>query len=154
MEFDEDNGSQAKPIVPTVVGDEAPSQVIRTMGIGHILPQETPQVQVIEEGSKATLEETPQGKSSSPPQEQDVSGAQAPIQEQDEVPQHPEQDQGKAQPNGMSPSLRPKIKLKEVVKIKNKRLSLRKQRENKFDPHHEEFNQVKKNLKRRDNKRH
>ena len=32
-------------IVPTVVGDEAPSQAIRTMGIGHILPQETPHVQ-------------------------------------------------------------------------------------------------------------
>ena len=94
MEFDEDNGSQAKQIVPSVVGDEAPSQVIRTMGIGHILPQETPQVKVIEEGVRAPLEEPPQGKSSSPPQEQDASGAQAPIQEQDEVPQAPEQDQG------------------------------------------------------------
>ena len=103
MEFDEDNGSQAKQIVPSVVGDEAPSQVIRTMGIGHILPQETPQVQVIEEGVRAPLEEPPQGKSSSPPQEQDASGAQAPIQEQDEVPQAPEQDQGQAQPNGDEP---------------------------------------------------
>ena len=37
--FDEDNDSQAKKIVPNVVGDEAPSQVIRTMGIGHLLPQ-------------------------------------------------------------------------------------------------------------------
>src|SRR4051812_36734507 len=36
VEFDEDNGSQAKTIVPTVVGDEAHSQVIRTIGIGHI----------------------------------------------------------------------------------------------------------------------
>ena len=50
VEFDEDNGSQAKPIVPSVVGDEAPSQVIRTMGICHILPQETPQVQVTKNG--------------------------------------------------------------------------------------------------------
>ena len=90
MEFYEDNGSQAKQIVPSVVGDEAPSQVIRTMGIGRILPQETPQVQVIEEGARAPLEETPQGNSSSPPQEQDASGAQAPIQEQDEVPQAPD----------------------------------------------------------------
>ena len=49
VEFDEDNGSQAKQIVPSVVDDEAPSQVIRTMGIGHILPQKTPQVQVGEE---------------------------------------------------------------------------------------------------------
>src|SRR3954469_16399320 len=47
VEFDEDNSSQAKQIVPSFVGDEAPSQVIRTMGIGHILSQETPQVQVI-----------------------------------------------------------------------------------------------------------
>src|SRR3954469_22460861 len=94
VEFDEDNGSQAKKIVPSVVGDEDPSQVKRTMGIGHILPQETPQVQVIEEGSRSPLVETSQGKSSSPPQEQDASGAQAPIQEQHEVPQPPEQDQG------------------------------------------------------------
>ena len=72
VEFDEDNGSQAKQIVPSVVGDEAPSQVIRTMGIGHILPQETPQVQVIEEGVRAPLVDSPQGKSSSPPQEQDA----------------------------------------------------------------------------------
>src|ERR1043165_10169389 len=99
VEFDEDNGSQAKPIVPSVVGDEAPSRVIRTMGIGHILPQETPQVQVIKEGVRAPLEDSPQRKSSSPPQEQDVSGAQAPIQEQEEVPQATEKDQGQAQPN-------------------------------------------------------
>ena len=49
MEFDEDNGSRVEQIVPSVVGDEAPSQAIRTMGIGHILPKETPQVQVEEE---------------------------------------------------------------------------------------------------------
>src|SRR3954465_12272902 len=103
VEFDEDNGSQAKQIVPSVVGDEAPSQVIRTMGIGHILPQETPQVQAIEEGARAPLEESPQGKSSSPPRGQDASGAQAPIQEQDEVPQASEQDQGQAQPNDDEP---------------------------------------------------
>src|SRR3954465_12376780 len=97
------NGSQAKPIVPSVVGDEAPSQVIRTMGIGHILQQETPQVQVIEEGVRAPLEDPPQGKSPSPPQGQDASGAQAPIQEQDEVPQATEQDKWQAQSNGDEP---------------------------------------------------
>src|SRR3954467_11896862 len=73
------------------------------MGIGHILPQETPQVQVIEEGVRAPLKDSPQGKSSPPPQEQDVSGAQAPIQEQEEVPQATEQDQGQAQSNGDEP---------------------------------------------------
>jgi len=73
VEFDEDNSSQAKQIVPSVVGDEAPSQVIRTMGIGHILPQETYQVQVSEEGVRAPLVDSPQGKSSSPPQVQEVA---------------------------------------------------------------------------------
>ena len=34
---------------------------------------------------------------------QDALGAQAPIQEQDEVPQAPEQDLGQAQPNGDEP---------------------------------------------------
>ena len=72
------------------------------MGIGHILPQETPQVQVIE-GVRAPLEESPQGKSSSPPQGQDASGSQEPIQEQDEVPQASEQDQGQSQPNDDDP---------------------------------------------------
>ena len=105
VEFDEDNGSQAKQIVPSVVGDEAPSQVIRTMGIGHILPQETPQVQVSEEGVRAPLVDSPQGKSSSPPQVQNASGAQAPIQEQDEAPHVTEQDQGQAQPIGDEPIL-------------------------------------------------
>ena len=106
VEFDEDNGSQAKKIVPSVVGDEAPSQVIRTMGIGHILPQETPQVQVSEEGLRAPLVDSPQGKSSSPPHVQNASGAQAPIQEQDEAPHVTEQDQGHAQPIGNEPILK------------------------------------------------
>src|SRR4051812_20889279 len=73
------------------------------MGIGHILPQGTPQVQVIEEGVRAPLEDPPQGKSSSPPQGQDAPGAQAPIQEQDEAPQVIVQDQGQAQSNGDEP---------------------------------------------------
>ena len=75
------------------------------MGIGHILPQETTQVQVSEEGVRAPLVDSPQGNSSSPPQVQDASGAQAPIQEQDEAPHVTEQDQGQAQPNGDEPIL-------------------------------------------------
>ena len=67
-------------IVPSVVGDEAPSQAIRTMGIGHILPQETPQVQVEEEGVRAPLVESPQGKSSRAPLEQEATGDHVPIQ--------------------------------------------------------------------------
>ena len=100
MEFDEDNGSRVEQIVPSVVGDEAPSQAIRTMGIGHILPQETPQVQVEEEGVRAPLVESPQGKSSPTPLVHDASGDHEPIQEQDQVPHILEQDQGQAQSNG------------------------------------------------------
>ena len=103
VDFDEDNGPRVKKIVPSVVGDEAPSQAIRTMGIGHILPQETPQVQVEEEGVRAPLVDSPQGKSSPPPQGQDAMGNHEPIQEQDQVPHVPEQDQGQAQPNGEEP---------------------------------------------------
>ena len=88
-----------------------------------------------------------------PPQEQDISGAQAPIQEQEEVPQATEQDQGQAQSNGGEPIIEAKIKLKQVIKIKFKKLSLHKQRKSKFGFLHEEFNLVKKNLKRRDKKR-
>jgi len=49
--------------------------------------------------------------------------------------------------------LRLKIKLIQVIKIKFKKLSLHKQRKSKFGFLHEEFNLVKKNLKRRDKKR-
>ena len=49
--------------------------------------------------------------------------------------------------------LRPKIKVIKVIKIKFKKLSLHKQRKSKFEFLHEEFNLVKKNLKRRDKKR-
>src|SRR3954462_9033730 len=60
------------------------------------------------------LEECPQGKSSSPPQGQDASGAQAPIQEQDEVPQGSEQDQGQAQPNGDEPIIEAQDQTQEI----------------------------------------
>jgi hypothetical protein len=66
----------------------------------------------------------------------------------------PSKIKGKLNQMVMSLSLRPKIKLKKVVKIKYKKLSLHKQRKNKFELLHEEFNQVKKNLKRRGKKRH
>jgi hypothetical protein len=70
------------------------------MGIGHIGPQELPQVQVECEGVRAPLVNTTQGKLSSPTQVQDALGDQVPIQEQNEVPHVPEQDQGQAQRSG------------------------------------------------------
>ena len=54
VECDENNGFHAKQFVSSVVGDEAPSQATSTMGISHILPQETPHVHV-EEGVRARL---------------------------------------------------------------------------------------------------
>ena len=60
------------------------------MGIGHILPQETPHVLVEEEGVRAPLVDPPQGKSSPPTQEQDAMGDHAHIQEQ--VPHFPDKD--------------------------------------------------------------
>jgi hypothetical protein len=38
MEFDENNGFQKEQDLPSDVGDEKSSQVIRTIDIGHILP--------------------------------------------------------------------------------------------------------------------
>ena len=75
------------------------------MGIGHIRPQETPQVQVEEEGVRAPLVDSPQGRSSPPPLFQDAPGDLEPIQEQDQVLHVPEQDQGQAQPSGEEPIL-------------------------------------------------
>jgi len=60
------------------------------MGIGHILPQETPHVLVEEEGVRAPLVDPPQGKSSPPTQEQAAMGDHEPIQKQ--VPHVPDQD--------------------------------------------------------------
>ena len=81
VECDENNGFHAKQFVSSVVGDEAPSQATSTMGIGHILPQETPLVHVEEEGVRAPLEDSPQGKSSPTPLVQDALGSNEPIQE-------------------------------------------------------------------------
>ena len=47
--------------------------------------------------------DSPQGKSSPPPQGQDAMENHEPIQEQDQVPHVPEQDQGQAQQNGKEP---------------------------------------------------
>ena len=44
--------------------------------------------------------DSPQGKSSPPPQGQDVMGNHEPIQEQDQVPHIPKQDQEKDHSNG------------------------------------------------------
>ena len=41
LEFLENNGSQAEQVVPCDVGDGDSSQVIKLMGVGHILPVET-----------------------------------------------------------------------------------------------------------------
>ena len=49
VECDENNSFHAEQFVSSVVGDEAPSQVTSTMGLDHILPQETPHVHVEEE---------------------------------------------------------------------------------------------------------
>ena len=51
--------------VSSVVGDEAPSRDTSTMGVGHIIPQETPLAHV-EEGVRAPLVDPPQEKSSPP----------------------------------------------------------------------------------------
>jgi hypothetical protein len=45
VDFEENNGSQAEQVVPSDVGDGDSSQVIKAMGIGHILPCETHQDQ-------------------------------------------------------------------------------------------------------------
>jgi hypothetical protein len=97
VECDENNGFHAEQFVSSVVGDEAPSQATSTMGIGHILPQETPHVHV-EEGVRAPLVDPPQGKSSPPTQEQDAMGDHLPIQEQDQVPHVRGLDQGPLEP--------------------------------------------------------
>ena len=59
VECDENNGFHAEQFVLSVVDDEAPSQATSTMGIGHILPQETPLVHVEEEGVRAPLVDRP-----------------------------------------------------------------------------------------------
>ena len=98
VECDENNSFHAEQFVSSVVGDEAPSQATSTMGIGHILPQETPLVHVEEEGVRAPLVDPPQGKSSPPTQEQDAMGDHLPIQEQDQVPHVHGLDQGPLEP--------------------------------------------------------
>ena len=98
VECDENNSFHAEQFVSSVVGDEAPSQATSTMGICHILPQETPLVHVEEEGVRAPLVDPPQGKSSPPTQEQDAMGDHVPIQEQDQVPHVRLLDQGPLEP--------------------------------------------------------
>ena len=97
VECDKNNGFHAEQFVSSVVGDEAPSQATSTMGIGHILPQETPLVHV-EEGVRAPLVDPPQGKSSPRTQEQDAMGDHVPIQEQYQVPLVRLLDQGPLEP--------------------------------------------------------
>jgi hypothetical protein len=54
VEFVEDNGSQAEHIDHDDVGDDAPSQAIRTMGIGELIPIEGPIDDTQEEGTSST----------------------------------------------------------------------------------------------------
>jgi hypothetical protein len=44
VEFFENNGSQPEQVVPSDSGDGDSSQVIKGMGIGHILPLETQEI--------------------------------------------------------------------------------------------------------------
>ena len=54
VEFDEDNGSQAGHIDHDDAGDDPPSQAIRTMGIGELIPVEEPTVDAQGEGTSST----------------------------------------------------------------------------------------------------
>ena len=54
VEFDEDNGSQARHIDHDNAGDDPPSQAIRTMGIGELIPVEEPTADAQEERTSST----------------------------------------------------------------------------------------------------
>jgi hypothetical protein len=99
--FEEFNGSQEEQVVPSDVGYGESSQVIKSMGIGHILPcedfpsQDTPH----EEDSRLTQVEprTTQVEPSSPSQVEQDSQEETHAQEQPPSPQPHEQDQGDVQ---------------------------------------------------------
>ena len=54
MEFDEDNGSQVGHIDHNDAGDDPPSQAIRTMGIGELIPIEETTDDAQGEGTSST----------------------------------------------------------------------------------------------------
>jgi hypothetical protein len=117
--FEEFNGSQAEQVVPSDVGYEESSQVIKSMGVGHILPCED---QVLpnqdfphEEDSRSTQVEpsSTQVEPSSSSQVEQDSQEDTQAQEQPPSPQPHEQDQGDDQ------ELHPlKIKPKKMVMTK------------------------------------
>ena len=84
MEFDENNRSQVEQSGTCDVGEEIPPQVIRRMGVGHILPIEGPLVAEGEVQSSTQVEPSPT---------QDLHTSE----EQSEGPQPSEQVQGQDQ---------------------------------------------------------
>jgi hypothetical protein len=101
MVFQKLNGPQEEKIVPSDVGYGESSQVIKSMGIGHILPTEDnpSQDNSNEEDSRSTQVEpsSTQVDSSSPSQVEQDSQEEMQDQEQSPSPQLHEQDQGDAQ---------------------------------------------------------
>jgi hypothetical protein len=104
VDFDENNGSQEEQVLPGDVGDEESSQVIRTMGIGHILPCEThhheDQANNGEDSSSTQVEPSSTQVEPSSTQVEPMSTQEEPItqeemhtQEQTSSPQANEQDQ-------------------------------------------------------------
>jgi hypothetical protein len=96
--FEEFNGSQEEQVVPSDVGYEESSQVINSMGIGHILPCEDLPCQDFphEEDSRSTQVDpsSTQVEPSSPSQVEQDSQEETQAQEQPSSPQPHEQDQG------------------------------------------------------------
>jgi hypothetical protein len=93
VEFDENNGSQVEQVVQNVVGDADSSQVIRSMGIGNILPMESCQVQAIPNEDLSSTHVAPPSSTHDEHSTQD----EASNQEQPSSPQSNEQDQGEEQ---------------------------------------------------------
>jgi hypothetical protein len=98
--FKEFNGSQVEQVIPSDVGYEESSQVIKSMGVGHILPSED---QVLpkqdlppKDDSRSTQVEpsSTQVEPSSPSQEEQDSQEETQALEQPPSPQPHEQDQG------------------------------------------------------------
>jgi hypothetical protein len=96
--FEEFNGSQEEQVVPSDVGYEESFQVIKSMGVGHILPCEDPPSQESphEEDSRSTQVEpsSTQVEPSSPSQVEQDSQEEMQAQEQPSSPQPHEQYQG------------------------------------------------------------
>ena len=98
VEFFENNGSQAEQVVPSDVGDGDSSQVIKAMGIGHILPMETheivDQANDGEDSSSTQVEpSSTQVEPSSASQEEPITQEEPHTEEQAPSPQPLEQDQ-------------------------------------------------------------